>query len=191
MTRITDDPKARAEVNPLLGRLGVWIGLRFADALKGKKRVVRRLQSGVITCGGTPPIAIHGADNTGDAPGGHRQLPSPALGRDEQGAAKQNNQPAGGLSEPTAASDVFDGSGRVESQQAGAGQVCPAPAADGPCERARPSGSRPEGISSTKVSRGDRRCTFPNDISGSKLLSACLSQAFDFTADTFLGLAQG
>ncbi len=156
VTRITDDPKARAEVNPLLGRLGVWIGLRFADAIKGKKRVVRRLQSGVITFGGTPPIAIHGADNTGDAPGGCRQPPSPALGRDEQGADKQNNLPAGGLSEPAAASDVFDGSGRVERQQAGAGQTCPAPAADSPCGHARPSGSRPEGISSTKVSRGER-----------------------------------
>lgn len=156
VTRITDDPKARAEVNPLLGRLGVWMGLRFADAIKGKKRVVRRLQSGVITFGGTPPIAIHGADNIGDGPGGRRRPPSPGHGRDEQGAARQKNLPAGGISEPAAASDVFDGSGRVESQQAGEGRVRPSPAADGPCEQARPIGSRPEGISSTKGSRGER-----------------------------------
>src|SRR3954467_8845560 len=64
VTRITGDPKARAEENPLLQRLGVWVGLRFGGAVKGKKRVVRRLQSGVLTFGDGPlPVPLHGPDN--------------------------------------------------------------------------------------------------------------------------------
>src|SRR3954454_9084696 len=33
--RVAESPQARAEVNPLLQRLGVWIGLSFAGVVKG------------------------------------------------------------------------------------------------------------------------------------------------------------
>ena len=42
VARITADPAARAEINPLLKRLGFWIGLQFRPAVKGKTRVVQR-----------------------------------------------------------------------------------------------------------------------------------------------------
>jgi hypothetical protein len=38
VTRVTGDPAARAEVNPLLVRLGVRVGLSFGGVIKGKKR---------------------------------------------------------------------------------------------------------------------------------------------------------
>src|SRR5262249_31549752 len=34
--RITSNPQARTEINPLLRRLGIWIGLRFGNVVKGK-----------------------------------------------------------------------------------------------------------------------------------------------------------
>ena len=40
--RICDDPSARADVLPLLQKLGLRVGLHFADGIKGKKRKVRR-----------------------------------------------------------------------------------------------------------------------------------------------------
>src|SRR5207247_2150448 len=59
VTRIATDTNARAEINPFLKKLGVWIGLHFVSAVKGKKRVVRRLQSGVITFGkNTLPVPL-------------------------------------------------------------------------------------------------------------------------------------
>ena len=155
VTRITGDPRARAEVNPLLGRLGIWIGLRFADAIKGKKRVVRRLQSGVMTFGGRPPVPLHGQDNLDFGPGG-RQRPSATPDRDTHGPNEHERKTAGGLKAPAAQSDVFRGKDRVEKQQTGEGQGCPSPVTDGLCGFDRPSESQPEGISSTKVSRGER-----------------------------------
>src|SRR5262249_26554845 len=44
--RIANDPAARADINPLLGRLGLRIGLAFRPIVKGKKRMVQRLASG-------------------------------------------------------------------------------------------------------------------------------------------------
>jgi DNA repair exonuclease SbcCD ATPase subunit len=62
--RITADPNARAEINGLLVRLGMWVGLSFLEGIKGKKRKVRRLASGVITFGDPPlPVPLYGADN--------------------------------------------------------------------------------------------------------------------------------
>jgi hypothetical protein len=42
VARISTDPQVRAEINPLLHRLGVRIGLNFAGVIKGKKRVVQK-----------------------------------------------------------------------------------------------------------------------------------------------------
>lgn len=156
VTRITGDPKARADVNPLLRRLGIWIGLRFANAIKGKKRVVRRLQSGVMKFGGTPPVALHGLDNVELGPGGDWRRPLVTPNRDAQWPNEQEGLPAGALNAPAAESDVFRGRGRVKNQQGEEGQGCPSPVADSHCGHSRPSVSQPEGISSTKVSRGER-----------------------------------
>ncbi len=49
--RITGDHSARAEVNPLLRKLCVWIGLSFTNVIRGEKRVVRHLLSGKMTFG--------------------------------------------------------------------------------------------------------------------------------------------
>ncbi len=52
--RIGSDPAARAEVLTLVQRLQLWIGLRFVECIKGKKRRVRRLAGGVLTFGEMP-----------------------------------------------------------------------------------------------------------------------------------------
>lgn len=65
--RITSDPQARADINPLLVRLGVRLGLLFAEAIKGKKRKVRKLVGGIMTFGDAPlPVRPHGKDNRED-----------------------------------------------------------------------------------------------------------------------------
>jgi hypothetical protein len=40
------------------------------------------------------------------------------------------------------------------------------------------------------VSRGEPRCTFPNDWLSLRLLSLAIAQVEEFTADTFFALAQ-
>ena len=46
-----------------------------------------------------------------------------------------------------------------------------------------------EGLQMTD-SRGDRRLTFPNDISGKNLLWLGLTQRYSFTADAFFSLGR-
>jgi len=155
VTRITTNPQARAEVNPLLHRLGIWIGLNFGGVIKGKKRVVRRLLSGVMTFGNTPlPVPLHGKDNVEDGPGGcgcARGAPTK-----EAGSSKGNQRRQSPVDEilQTAASDVDRGTGRVEKQAAEEG-IIPSSAADDRLST-QPALGQPEGqISITKVSRGD------------------------------------
>ena len=58
------DRSARAGINPLLRALGVMVGFRFVSAIKGRKRVVRRLDSGVMAFGNHPlPVPLYGRDN--------------------------------------------------------------------------------------------------------------------------------
>lgn len=64
ITRITSDQKARAEINPLLTKLGIKIGLYFTDHMWGQKRVVRKLASGIMAFGNAAlPVKPHGKDN--------------------------------------------------------------------------------------------------------------------------------
>ena len=64
VVRITGDDGARADINRVLGVLGLRIGLTFGDAVKGKKRRVRRLLGGVMAFGDSPlPVPMHGATN--------------------------------------------------------------------------------------------------------------------------------
>ena len=154
--RITSNPQARTEINPLLRRLGIWIGLRFGDVVKGKKRLVRRLQSGVMTFGDGPlPVPLHGPDNVEADPSGCSVSPLAPRAEDEQGPGDQQGSSAGASSTSATKSDVVCGNGRGNNQAAGEGSLDPSPAPGGLCEPARPLGSQPEGISFTKVSRGD------------------------------------
>jgi hypothetical protein len=51
--------------------LVLWVGLRFRPAVKGTKRVVRRLASGrLVFCGGQLPVPLFGKSNLDDRPGG-------------------------------------------------------------------------------------------------------------------------
>jgi hypothetical protein len=158
VTRIAGEPTARAEVNPLLERLGVWIGLTFAGVVKGKKRIVQRLQSGMITFGDRQlPVPLFGRDNVDSGPhegeGGagtasgcltHGEMPSDHAGS------------SGGKPAKKATRNVIGGKGRDRNSQAG-GRDVPLPPAR-LSERNHPDRlfeSQPEGISITKVSRGD------------------------------------
>ena len=71
LERVTADSTARAQISPLLEKLGVRLGLTFTEAIKGRKRKVRKLVGGVMAFGGHPlPVPIHGANNCSDE---HRQ----------------------------------------------------------------------------------------------------------------------
>ena len=49
---------------------------------------------------------------------------------------------------------------------------------------------QPEEISITKVSRGERRFTFPNEVAATRLLLLAIAQVEEFTADAFFTLAE-
>jgi hypothetical protein len=192
VARITADPAARAEVNPLLKRLGLWIGLRFRPAVKGTKRPVQRLVSGRMVFGDGPlPVPLFGRENRDDGPHGcGGASPAQAVPAEDGERDQQSPLP----SEPpraTAASAVIDGNGREKEQPAGAGSV-PVPAGVlGDRAPDRLNSSQPEGISITKGSRGDRRWTFPNEHSGKLLLWQVCAQAHEFAADSFFQLGDG
>ncbi|MFM7149796.1 MAG: recombinase family protein, partial [Gemmataceae bacterium] len=62
--RITANPEARQDINPMLAQLGIRIGLRFGPDIKGKKREVRRLLGGVMAFGESAlPLPLFGKDN--------------------------------------------------------------------------------------------------------------------------------
>jgi hypothetical protein len=71
--RITSDEAARTEINSLFVRMGIRIGLKFEEAIKGKHRKVRKLASGVMVFGDQElPVPIHGKDRLAPAGGnGH------------------------------------------------------------------------------------------------------------------------
>jgi hypothetical protein len=63
--RVSNNPAARDEVRDLLDDnvLGLRIGLYFAEGIKGTKRKIRLLRSGLITTGGRPlPVLPYGKD---------------------------------------------------------------------------------------------------------------------------------
>ena len=63
LLRVCDDRSARAELQPILKKLGLWIGLDFTSALKGKKREVRRLTGGLFAFGTKNlPVPLFGRD---------------------------------------------------------------------------------------------------------------------------------
>jgi hypothetical protein len=54
-------------------------------------------------------------------------------------------------------------------------------------QREKPTATKDNGLRA-KSNRGDRRCTFPNDLSCLRLLWLILPQPIDFAADTFFRL---
>jgi hypothetical protein len=91
ITKKVADPKARGEVNPLLRRLGVWIGLPFTSVAKGKKRLVQRLQSGMMTFGERGlPVPLFGVDNMDAHPNGKAPETNQGSDRPWQDAASHS-----------------------------------------------------------------------------------------------------
>ena len=156
VTRITTDTRARSEVNPLLRRLGIRLGLNFHGVIKGKKREVRRLASGVMVFGDAPlAVPMHGKDNVDVDPRGCASGGQPGQIEEECIQGKHDSSCEGARTAPAASDEAVSKGGRDETQTAGIGLV-PVPAVAGDRTPVRPVMSQPEGISITKVSRGKR-----------------------------------
>jgi hypothetical protein len=124
---VATDKTARTEINPLMERLGIRIGLEFVSVTKGTKRSVRKLAGGVIAFGNADlPVKIHGDSNA--EPKAHGP-----------GCASQNGP---------AQTPAIHGQNAIEMADDGT-QSGPSSASVLPTLR------RKEGISLTKVNRGD------------------------------------
>lgn len=121
-----DDESSRLAFRDLADRMGIRIGLWFGPAIKGRKRVVRRLLGGVTKFGDD-------------------ELPVPLFGSQRiDGPSKPCGEP-GGDENCAAMKDHCSQAGVVTASEASASQAAPP----------GPSDSRQEGISYTMVSRGD------------------------------------
>jgi hypothetical protein len=155
VTRVTTAPKARAEVNALLIRLGVYIGLQFESAIKGKKRVVQRLLSGRMVFGNAAlPVPLFGKDNVDDHPHSCGKTPAPKAGTEDQ--REQGPHPVDLELDAFSASDVDFQNSRENTQTAETGVFPVSAAAVGGRSPNRLENRQSEGISTTKVSRGER-----------------------------------
>jgi hypothetical protein len=157
--KLSGDESSRLKMAELVKNMGLYIGLNFVAGVKGTKRQVRVLQGGLITFG------VQG-------------LPVPLFGDRRVGDPVKPIALEGGTPEGST-TDTMD---CVIAQQG----VVSADGHDAP--PAAPSGlivSREGGISYTKLSRGDRRWTFPNDMTGSGLLWRAIAQTRQFSADEF------
>jgi hypothetical protein len=139
VTRIASDTQARAEVNPLLKRLGIRLGLNFHGVIEGKKREVRRLVSGVMAFGDAPlPVPMHGKDNVDGDPQGGAHEGQPGRIEGEWNRGRHDSSCKGAGTAPTASDE--NESGRDETNPVGMGLV-PISAGAGDCTPIRPSES--------------------------------------------------
>jgi hypothetical protein len=153
ITRIADDPAARAEVNPLLRRLGVLIGLSFAPAVKGEKRKIQRLVGGRIVFGDGPlSVPLYGKDNVD---GGPSEAPHTrhATGN---GDMRKGIISRTGVDSEDAIGEEKSSEGRRKKPGAGKGVDPELASGGGDRSPHRPNECRPEGVSTTKGSRADR-----------------------------------
>jgi DNA invertase Pin-like site-specific DNA recombinase len=152
LDRITSDEGARADVHPLLERLGLRIGLSFGSAIKGKKRVVQRLLGGVMAFGGAPlPVRLHGASNL-EGPD-----PTPGCVPGDAGlGAERGNDPTDEGHEARRSAEGGGSAGLMRGESVAGGDRVPAHAVCNQDNPIRPMSGRREGISITKVNRGDR-----------------------------------
>jgi hypothetical protein len=173
--RITTDDSARSEIHPLLKRLGIWVGLNFGSAIKGKKRVVRRLLGGVMTFGGRGlSVPLYGSSNRNSSDGNCE----PRVTTDPKAPCQEIPKQV-----------IKSADGRGESESAGTGALTPIPADPSVEPLARSGLGQPESISFTKGNRGDRRPTFPNESSVLQLFWQSIAQAFEFQAEAFFAAA--
>jgi len=120
--------KSRLEIKSMLCSLGIRVGLTFTEAIKGKKRKVRKLISGVIVFGNDElPVRLHGKDRVDDGDSYTRKK----SGCCQNGSDKKDSVGHGGC----------ESAGRDD---------CSSPSAN-----TRPDLCHREGISFTKVSRAD------------------------------------
>lgn len=151
--RITQDHEARAEINPLLESLGLRIGLTFGSVVKGKTRAVRRLLGGVMAFGESPlPVPLHGYSSLQvDTMASSHPDGNEGLGSERPGA----HLVRGCESAPTLVecSSGRGGLGGVDKPLEDCVLAGLAHNHDNPIP---PSVCRQEGISITKVNRGER-----------------------------------
>jgi hypothetical protein len=164
LDQVVQHPEDREALRILVARLGIRVGLKFDSALKGKVRMVRRLVGGLIAFG-------------------DRELPVPLHGRDR--LEPEGTQPAKSRRGDDSGELIEKGKKSSRREMSGADPGGSAPTSVNRNESHR------EGVSSTKVSRGDRRCTFPNDLTGMRLLHAAISQSRPFTAAELAVLGGG
>ena len=61
VSKVLADPTPRSEITEMVQQIGLRIGLTFVGVLQGKSRVVRLLESGIITFGYRElPVPLHG-----------------------------------------------------------------------------------------------------------------------------------
>jgi hypothetical protein len=157
--QVATDPAGRAAISPLLQRLGLRIGLQFVDGIKGKKRRVRRLAGGVLAFGATP-------------------LPDGCAGLPGDPTADHSVGTGDGRSPRNGCKNHWDGGNKEKASESSLLLA----------EARRPKLGPQEGVSFTKGSRGDRRLTFLNDVTGAGLFQLAIAQVEEFQADTFFAL---
>ncbi|HNO78848.1 MAG TPA: recombinase family protein [Phycisphaerae bacterium] len=124
---VTSDLPARREFAVLLRKLNLWLGLEFAEGVKGKKRRVQKLVGGVITFDENQlPVPPFGEDHVDD--NGRGAIPP----LEPQGKEKSGNR-----ENPTQCGDMI---GKKKARNVAGDSV----------------ESQIEGISITKVNRGER-----------------------------------
>jgi hypothetical protein len=142
ITRIATDDRARGEINPLLVKLGLRLGLSLAPAIKGKKREVRQLVGGVMAFGeGRLPVPLYGSHNGEPAEEGMDQ-------RGHRVALGEEGGPLG-LAPP----DATNMGDRDLRGEAGA-ELSSTPADLGRLDHTRSLNGQREGISFTRDNRG-------------------------------------
>jgi hypothetical protein len=129
LDQVVQHPEAREALRVLVARLGMRVGLKFESAVKGKMRKVRRLVGGLIVFG-------------------ERELPVPLHGRDRL-------DPEG--TQPLKPQNGHDGGLVIRKAKKSSGTAMIGADPDGSASTAvNQNESHREGVSSTKVSRGDR-----------------------------------
>jgi hypothetical protein len=130
ISQVMTPEKSRLEIKSMLSSLGLRVGLNFMEAIKGKKRKVRKLMSGVIVFGdGELPVRVHGKDRVDGGDSCTGKKPSCC----QSGSVEKDSVGQGGC----------ESAGRDD---------CSSPSAN-----TRPDLCHREGISFTKVSRADCR----------------------------------
>ena len=135
LEKVMSDPDARGEINGLVKKLGIRLGLDFVEGIKGTERKVRKLSSGILV--------------TGDA-----ELPVPLYGNLNRQGPNSHSEPVAVGTRPTPTGADADVS-MNEAQDGGRPALTGGSAADGDSDVGSFSKRRREGVSSTKVNRGD------------------------------------